>query len=350
MRLLITTQSLDKNDPVLAFFHRWVEEFARHAERVTVICLTEGTHSLPPNVRVLTLGKEARASRAQYLSRLFTYAWRERNNYDTVFVHMNPEYLVLLGWFWRLTGKTTALWYTHREVNIKLRVATFFANVVFSASPYSFRITTTKARFVGHGVELTEWTPNALVLRDDANPTIITVGRITPIKNCGTFVEAARILREKGIPAQFVLVGGAHTETDKAYEKEIRVQIERSGLSGNVVITGMVSPTKVKEWYQKASLAVNLTPPGGLDKVVIEAAAAGVPTITSNIAFTEYFKEFADNLVFPLNDAPVLSAKIESFLKNPDRRSIRAYLCQMAQQEFSVEGVVGKIIEGIESN
>lgn len=58
MRLLVVTQAVDKQDPVLGFFHRWLEEFAKHADQLIVICLREGTHSLPSNVRIYSLGKE----------------------------------------------------------------------------------------------------------------------------------------------------------------------------------------------------------------------------------------------------------------------------------------------------
>ena len=58
MKLLILTQKVDKNDPILGFFHRWVEEFARHCEQVTVIALGVGEYDLPQNVRVFSLGKE----------------------------------------------------------------------------------------------------------------------------------------------------------------------------------------------------------------------------------------------------------------------------------------------------
>jgi len=58
MKLLIITQAVDTTDSNLGFFHGWIEEFARHCSKVTVICLREGKHSLPTNVRVLSLGKE----------------------------------------------------------------------------------------------------------------------------------------------------------------------------------------------------------------------------------------------------------------------------------------------------
>ena len=64
MRLLIVTQKVDREDDLLGFFHQWIIEFAKHCESVTVICLEEGSHRLPSNVRVFSLGKE-RCGRGQ---------------------------------------------------------------------------------------------------------------------------------------------------------------------------------------------------------------------------------------------------------------------------------------------
>ncbi|MCH8889170.1 hypothetical protein IID26_01965, partial [Patescibacteria group bacterium] len=79
MKLLLVTQKVDIDDPILGFFHRWIEEFAKQCEKVTVITLFEGKHNLPENVKVLSLGKESGAPRLKYVSRFFTYTWRERN-------------------------------------------------------------------------------------------------------------------------------------------------------------------------------------------------------------------------------------------------------------------------------
>src|SRR3989344_6071232 len=137
MKLLICTQKVDRSDDILGFFHRWIEEFAKHCEQVSVVCLWEGTHEFPENVRVYSLGKSAQGRpasgwerlwlRIRYALRLYGYTWRLRNEYDSVFVHMNQEYVVLGGPLWRVLGKKVVLWYTHREVNFKLRLAVLFA-------------------------------------------------------------------------------------------------------------------------------------------------------------------------------------------------------------------------------
>ena len=85
MRLLIVTQTVDSGDPILGFFHRWIEEFAKHTERIEVICLREGFHALPANVRVHSLGKErGAAGRATYALHFLSLVWRLRHDYDAL--------------------------------------------------------------------------------------------------------------------------------------------------------------------------------------------------------------------------------------------------------------------------
>src|SRR3989344_1360403 len=131
VRILICTQAVDRDDPALGFFIRWIEEMAKQCEHVLVICLRKGTHNLPKNVEVISLGERHKIFRAFELCGI---AWGRRNEYDAVFVHMNPEYIAAAGWLWRLRGKKIVLWYTHKSVNMLLRIATLFANKILTAS------------------------------------------------------------------------------------------------------------------------------------------------------------------------------------------------------------------------
>jgi hypothetical protein len=157
MRLLITTQAVDLDDPALGFFHGWLKEFARHTESVEVICLTQGRHDLPANVRVHSLGKTSQdekvrfVSRILYVVRFYRSIWKLRGDHDAVFVHMNPEYVVLGGLLWRLWRKNIGLWYVHKSVTPQLRIAIMLADLVFTVAPESLRVITRKLRVVGHG-------------------------------------------------------------------------------------------------------------------------------------------------------------------------------------------------------
>ena len=76
MKLLVITQTVDKKDKTLGFFHGWISELAKKSEKVNVICLYEGEHNLPKNVFVYSLGKESGASKIKYLTRFFGLVWK----------------------------------------------------------------------------------------------------------------------------------------------------------------------------------------------------------------------------------------------------------------------------------
>jgi len=185
MRLLICTQAVDRADPDLGFFVRWIEKFAAGCTSVTVICLRKGDAALPDNVEVIALGTTWKLLRAIELCAL---ALGRRREYDAVFVHMNPEYLVAAGWLWRLLGKKTALWYVHKQVNTKLRIAAFFANVILTASKESFRLVSPKVRVVGHGIDTDFFTPDAHVVR---GKHMLSVGRLMPSKRHDQVIHIA---------------------------------------------------------------------------------------------------------------------------------------------------------------
>jgi len=78
MRLLIITQKVDKNDPILGFFHRWIEEFAKYCQSIIVICLQKGEYNLPKNIKILSLGKEKGKSKIKYIFNTNISGMREK--------------------------------------------------------------------------------------------------------------------------------------------------------------------------------------------------------------------------------------------------------------------------------
>ena len=80
--------------------------------------------------------------------------------YDSVFVHMNAEYMVLGGFLWRLWDKRVALWYNHPARSLKVRVAASLAHRVFYTSPQSFTARyRRKARQMPVGIDTTQFRP-----------------------------------------------------------------------------------------------------------------------------------------------------------------------------------------------
>lgn len=265
MKLLICTQAVDTKDSDLGFFVRWIEEFAKHCEKVTVICLRNGTYTLPTNVRVLALKSDNKLGRAL---ELITYAVTLRKEYTAVFVHMNPEYIVVAGMLWRLMNKKITLWYTHKSVNLKLRAAVLFAHVVFTASRASFRLDTKKVRVMGHGIDTDFFSPDASVPRGD---WLLSAGRLNKSKRHDL---AIRMAAQAGKELR-VIGTGPEREHLEALTRELGVHAS---------FLGGLSHLQVRDEFRRAGRFLHTSETGSLDKMILEAVACGCPVTTRDPA------------------------------------------------------------------
>lgn len=350
MRLLIVTQKVDIDDPVLGFFHRWIIEFAKHFDTVKVVCLQKGLSSLPGNVEVYSLGKEVSQNKLKYAYRFLSFIIRKRNEYDVVFVHMNPIYLVMAGWFWNIFYKPAFLWYSHKSVDTKLRIAEIFAKKIFTTSKESLHLITKKAVVVGHGIDVSLYEQKETY---NQNPvvSILTIGRITPIKDHKTLVLAADLLRNKWRQDfKITVVGDTVSKEDEKYKDEIIALIKEKDLQDYIVFSGNVTPEEIPYILADSDMTINLTPTGGMDKVVLESFAAGVPAFSANQAFSELYGEYKNFLSFDHGDSEDLAAKIQLFWEKSDKNSIVEYISVKVLKEFSVESLISKIYSNIETN
>ncbi|MFC1721270.1 glycosyltransferase family 4 protein, partial [Patescibacteria group bacterium] len=119
--------------------------------------------------------------------------------------------------------------------------------------------------------------------------TIVQIGRITKIKNPDMLVETAKILESQIPEMRIKLVGDSVTVKDKLYKQDLEKKIEEYGLSKIISFVGSVPNTEIRALYCQADITVNLTPTGGMDKVVLESAASGVPVISTNETFKDFF-------------------------------------------------------------
>ncbi|OHA91890.1 MAG: hypothetical protein A3J09_00050 [Candidatus Zambryskibacteria bacterium RIFCSPLOWO2_02_FULL_51_21] len=275
MKLLVITQKVDKNDPVLGFFHRWLEEFAKHYESIIVICLEKGAYDLPNNVKVLSLGKEDDGSRSEYILKFYKYIWEERENYDAVFVHMNQEYVILAGDLWRLLGKKIYLWRNHAKGNILTDLAVLLSHKVFCTSPSSYTAKFKKTVLMPAGIDTDFFRPDPRA--DRVSGSILCLGRLAPVKKVLEFVDW---LKDRDFKTA-TIAGGALPQ-DVQYEKDVRDRVAEYGLGNKVKFVGPVTQSEAKTLYQTHETYVNFTPAGSFDKTIIEAAACGAKLVVEN--------------------------------------------------------------------
>ena len=246
---------------------------------------------------------------------------------------MNPIYVCLAGDWWRLTRKRVGLFYTHRHVDFKLKMAEKFANFIFTASESSFQLKTKKLRVVGHGIEVERFrNPGILPVKG----LVLSVGRISPIKHQDVLINALRILREKSVDVRVKFVGAPGSLADNEYDVRLREIVEEHKLGDFVEFAGSMPNKLIAKEYWNAAVSVNLLPMGGLDKAVFESLAAGTPTVTTN----QGFKQLAlPGLVLCELDIDEVAKAIQIALVYPPQVD-----SDKISREYSSEQVVSKIL------
>ena len=295
-RILILTQKVDVNDPILGFFCRWIEEFAKNFEKITVICLQKGEYNLPENVKVFSLGKEENNfqfpisnfqsifnfkifKKLRYLSHFYRYIARERKNYDAVFVHMNQEYVLFGGIFWKIFGKKIYMWRNHHFGSIITDIASVFCKKVFCTSKYSYTAKYEKTVLMPVGVDIQRFKIKNEISK--IKNSILFLGRIAPSKNVQIFIEALGILKKQGIDFTADIYGDALPD-NVSYLEKIKSRARGLGLETVLKFQSGVPNRQTLEIYNSHEIFVNLSSSGMYDKTIFEAMACGCVVLASN--------------------------------------------------------------------
>ncbi len=265
-RLLIVTQAVDSRHTNLGFFVRWIAEFAKHVD-VVVIANEVGEYQLPSNVEVHSLGKEKGVGRLGRYINFYTLIFRLR--YTAVLCHMNPEFVIAGGWWWRLSGRPIVLWYMHKSVTARLRLAERLVRAVATASAESFRLPSSKVHILGHGIDTDIFTPDPSVSR---GTHALSVGRLMPSKRHDKAIDMAQA---DGRPL-YIAGEGPERAALEAYAKT---------KGAAVTFLGGVMHGALLNEYRQAAYLIHTSETGSLDKVVLEAMACDTPVVSTSEAF-----------------------------------------------------------------
>lgn len=335
MKVLVITQKVNKNDPILGFFHDWLKKIAEKVDKLIVIALEVGEYNLPGNVKILSLGKERGYGKLRRVFRFFCFSFFLSPKYDGVFVHMNPEYVVLGGWFWKIMNKKIILWYTHKSVTLKLKIANLFVNKIFTASKESCRIESDKVEVAGHGINL-DLFKSRVHYPADKNLRLLTIGRIAPSKDVETIILAVSRLVKEEKDVTLDIVGTPILKEDFYYFKSLEILVKKLDLEKRIKFLGAVLYENLPQIYKEHDIFIHTSKTGSIDKVVLESMACGLNVVTSG----EAFGFLDDKYKFKGNDVDGLVYKINN-LKNNNPSDLR----KIVQDGHNLDNLVKKIID-----
>lgn len=347
MRVLMLTRRVDRDDWRTGFTHSWIARLAAHpaVEALDLICLSLGTHDLPENVRLWSMGKERGKNRLRELWNFLRGLARFVPSADLIFGHMIPRYLLIAApWAW-VYHKPMVMWYTHRSVTLQLRLAHALVARVVTASPESYNLPGQKVRVIGHGIDMSAFYPA------DSPPaarTILGVGRLSPIKNYDALLRGLAALRARGgyDDVRVALAGGTTAE-NAHHEDMLRDLAQALGLADRVDFLGPVAPDRIPALYRAATLTANLCPTGGLDKVVLESLASGVPAVVHNATFRPLLAEDQSLLWAETLDPDLIADRLAAVLALDDaaRAGLGGRLAARVRAEYALGSLIARLVD-----
>ncbi len=134
-----------------------------------------------------------------------------------------------------------------------------------------------KLKVIANGIDIEKFAAIGLAPPEE-RPTMALIGRVVPIKDVKTYIEAAKILKASVPNLRAWVVGPA--DEDPEYYKECVALIAEHGLEHTVLFTGAVN---ILDYLGRIHVMVLTSLSESQPLVVLEAGAAGIPFISTDV-------------------------------------------------------------------
>jgi glycosyltransferase involved in cell wall biosynthesis len=172
---------------------------------------------------------------------------------------------------------------------------------------------------------------------------IVLAARLLYSKGVADFVEAARILKARGVEATAALVGEPDRDNPSSIPLSLLQQWHAEGLIEYVGRQGDMAAI-----YAEADIACLPTfYPEGIPKSLIEAAACGLPIVTTDWpGCRDVVADGENGILVPIKDPRAIADALEKLARDP---SLRAEMGRKGrarvERDFAVETITRKTLE-----
>ena len=241
------------------------------------------------------------------------------------------------GLSWSFAAHARDLWVEGGDLKLKLASAKFGAACTREGEAQLQKFGE-NVLYAPHGLPLADFAFQPW--EKEREMRVLGVGRLVEKKGWMDLVAAAAICAQinPSVKFQFQIIG------EGPLRGFLEKQIASLGLQETVILRGALSPAEVVAAMQEANCFVlpsRRASDGdrdGLPNVLLEAAALGLPIITSD---NEGAREFADDetaLIFPSTDAAALARAMGSVRASPTATSARVLAARArVESEFNIE-------------
>lgn len=190
----------------------------------------------------------------------------------------------------------------------------------------------------GSGVDLGVFHPGP---EPPGPPVVLFPGRLLRHKGFFEFVEAARVLRSRGVPARFVLAGDVDAGNPSSVTRE---EVERLQHEGMVDWVG--HRLDMAEVLRQSHIVCLPSYREGLSLALLEAAAAGIPVVTTDTpGCRDAVKPGLTGLVVPPRDGGAVADAVQRLLDAPAERRVMGERARAwAEERFGTPKVVAQTL------
>lgn len=291
-------------------------------------------------------------------------AWtlfRERHDYDVIYFLMSGLHLATGLPVARLTGKPIIMKFSCSSLvvglrssflgRLELKFLRWWAQRILILNPGMVE----EALDVGFDQKRIGWMPNPVDtshfrpcapeeragLRRELGveaetPLAVFVGRLDPQKELPWLIGAFSKVVQKMPEAKLALVG------DGSLREQLKELVAGLKLENNILFTGRLNAAGVLKWLQAGDLFTLISAIEGLPCSLIEAMAAGLPAVVSDIpAHTQLIETGVNGIVTKLGNQDSIAAGLLQMLGDlPSARRMGANARVRAVEQFSTPKVV----------
>lgn len=183
-----------------------------------------------------------------------------------------------------------------------------------------------KIALIYHGIDLAPFQHLAQtrIVRNSAPYKLLCVGRLVEKKGISDLIHACRLLRDNGIAVECTIVGSGPLRSS------LQQLIDDVHLCDCVTLTGAMSHERLRTFFERAeafvlpSTIANDGDRDGIPNVLVEAAAAKIPVITTAISgIPELIEDGLTGLLVQPRSPAMLAEAIRATLEHPEETALR---------------------------
>ena len=223
-------------------------------------------------------------------------------------VYLRERYLAWAGVQGSQFIKLFATRVTRRLVELSYATAEIISPVSSWNTRWEQRLGATPEQIltISNGVDPNRFTPQPMP--DAATPTLVWVGRIDPLKDLLTLIEASALIR-KALPQARVLLFGKAPQGNEAYDAACRARVRDLGLETMVQFMGFAKSPQ--DAYVQGHAAVLSSISEALPFSVIEAMFCGRAVIGTGVGGVPEVIGDTGRVVQPRDPAGLAAACVE---------------------------------------